>query len=407
MKGKREMKLKKLLSIILSALCLAGCSGNESGSETADEPANFFHTVMETENGYYYYDNYPMALKFYDKATQTEVYLCNKPECLHDGNSFCAATANNLSIADSVLYNNAIYLLAFEGETENAAVCVYKAELDGSSLTRLYEIADLKKSAEQYYQLSDGNMIIHNGKLYLTYKLSTDTGSFGFGKAQFCEVDLKNGKIKVLHEVSDNFSPLPGYFCGIGDSIYYSIYADKKSVNYRYDQKTGKTSAMDTDFSNLRSDGESLYGFKRIDEVNTFCRYDLETKEITHLLSGMNSFYNEVVMISDDLMFIYERGEEYDVVLGVYDMSGNKLTTVYPSDVDEYTMYFSMTSSDGWLYLNTFVTHSFESSSFVEFSYDAVYKCSIEDLKNGKKNFVLAYKTNEYYYDEQAGDENA
>ena len=69
---------------------------------------------MLSEKGYYYYSYTDRGLRYYDFSTQKDIFLCNKPECLHDGNAFCVATNRKYGKIDYVLYGDRIYMSAFE-----------------------------------------------------------------------------------------------------------------------------------------------------------------------------------------------------------------------------------------------------------------------------------------------------
>ena len=64
--------------------------------------------MMKTEKGYYYYSEFYKGFRYYDVATDKEMYLCNKPECRHDGNQFCVATNEKYRVLDYCLYGENI-----------------------------------------------------------------------------------------------------------------------------------------------------------------------------------------------------------------------------------------------------------------------------------------------------------
>lgn len=403
-----NMKMKRLFCIISAALFLAGCSsGGKNSDAPSDIPSNFYSTLMETENGYYYNDGgdeRSFSLRFYDKATNSEVYLCNKPECMHNGNSFCAATSNDLKVSDWVLYDNAIYLLCQQSSSVNETVSVYKAALDGSSLTMLYDVAQIKKSSGQEYQMTAGDMIIHKNRIYLTYKLVPAGEGLGFGEAEFCEINMKNGEIKVLLEANMPTGTLPSCFYGIGDKVYYALYGYTSGI-YEYDQNSGETTELGMLFSIMKSDGESLYGIKYYEDVgDTICRYDLNTKEMSSIVHITPPGLNEIFTVCDGLIFIYEQQENFEYVVSVYDMSGNRVCIIDPKDMEEYAASQILCRAyDGNVYMDMYVEKT-EGEGFTNlkrvFSYDAMYKCSIEDIRNGNADFMLVYKRNEFYGEE-------
>ena len=100
-------------------ISLAGCGEEKIISEDYNEGncGNLFmNPIMKTESGFYYsqsiYNN--LSLHYYDSAHGNNMYLCNKPECRHDGNEFCAATSDKFNVMETVLYGGSLYINVFE-----------------------------------------------------------------------------------------------------------------------------------------------------------------------------------------------------------------------------------------------------------------------------------------------------
>ena len=125
--------------------------------------------VMAAENGYYFYDGINWSdqsgggFYYVDKATGNKIYLCNKPECRHDGNQFCIATNEKYRIGQTVLYGtDRIYATAIE-ETETQylykLLCV---ELDGSEMNEVVTFMTMEKTAQGCYAYCNGLLIHQN-----------------------------------------------------------------------------------------------------------------------------------------------------------------------------------------------------------------------------------------------------
>ena len=53
------------------------------------------------------------ALRYYDEASGETVYVCAKPNCLHDGNEFCTATTRTYTLlSDPVYLDGYVYAIA-------------------------------------------------------------------------------------------------------------------------------------------------------------------------------------------------------------------------------------------------------------------------------------------------------
>ena len=115
---------KKKISAFLSAVLLwtSGCSGTDGSEDGLPEDTPYNHqgslSIMETEQGFYTnvpeFLNYGINIKFTEKITHKQVYLCAKPECMHDGGEMCTATYKNLYSINSVLYDGAVYTLVID-----------------------------------------------------------------------------------------------------------------------------------------------------------------------------------------------------------------------------------------------------------------------------------------------------
>ena len=96
-------------------IMLGGCDGKEMKDDVSKMPEDkpYNRVVMETENGYYYnVCDMNLSLRYTEKTTGKDIFLCARPECMHDGNEKCTATYNFLEISNSILYDNSIYFVA-------------------------------------------------------------------------------------------------------------------------------------------------------------------------------------------------------------------------------------------------------------------------------------------------------
>ena len=110
--------MRKAILLGLTVLCLAtlvGCGKDKQGKqpeettngatsgkteyqfvsenfEQGNRPGATGNAMMRTEKGFYHYNDSLGGFRYYDAATGKEMFLCNKPECRHDGNEVCIAT---------------------------------------------------------------------------------------------------------------------------------------------------------------------------------------------------------------------------------------------------------------------------------------------------------------------------
>ena len=117
------------------------------------------------------YDQAPRGLRYYDAESGETVFVCAKPNCLHDGSEFCTATTQNyFALSYPVVLDDAVYLVALDYREylQNRDNCTkYPTVLlryapDG---TEVSEIARLYLSETPYHCYAD--LIAHRGQLWI------------------------------------------------------------------------------------------------------------------------------------------------------------------------------------------------------------------------------------------------
>ncbi len=109
----------------------------------------FWTQMMKTETGYYYYDWIEQAMRYHDNATGKTTYLCNKPECRHDGNQFCVATNNAYEPVGHYLQDGKIYVAAWENTETQCQLKLLTMALDGSELNEVITVYTQEQSGAQ------------------------------------------------------------------------------------------------------------------------------------------------------------------------------------------------------------------------------------------------------------------
>lgn len=265
-KGRKKWLVLGLL--LLSVIALAGCAKEKAGEEgTREEDAELHRElasidynrgyasdaagqiVMATENGYYYYNtrefsgsNELMGLRYANGETGTDIFLCNKPECRHDGNQFCSATNKNYEITATFLYGDRIYAVATEETDTQYLIKLLSVALDGSALNEELTIYTLEKTGGKWF----GNcfsFLIHRNTAIIGF-------SFGAaGEVSKCGTAIANlntSDVVYLDEV-----PLSEENIGVtnlnayGNTIYYCKREGKKNVLYRYRITDGTVDACE------------------------------------------------------------------------------------------------------------------------------------------------------------------
>ena len=179
--------------LVLSVIALVGCSKEKEGREDEKKKEDVRHElepldynrgyaseadsqmVMVTEKGYYYYNtrefsgsNETMGLRYVDAETGTDIFLCNKPECRHDGDQFCSATNKKYEISATFLYGDRIYAVATEETDTQYLQKLLSVTLDGSELNEELTVYALEKTGGKWF----GNcfsFLIHRNKAIIGF----------------------------------------------------------------------------------------------------------------------------------------------------------------------------------------------------------------------------------------------
>lgn len=209
------------IAAILSALLLCSCAkGTEELPE--DNPANHWESpIMETDKGYFSNGHY-MYLRYYEKNSDNELFLCARPECMHVGGDGCTATYKGLRVVNTIMYDGSIYIYTVGEEDGTISFSLYRAAADGSSITKVGDAFTSENlSGEEYDYYSNDYFIIHKGKAYIPYHLKLGGSVYGFVGSGLVEMDIFTGKTKLISSGESYFSPYPRELLGSGDYIYF------------------------------------------------------------------------------------------------------------------------------------------------------------------------------------------
>ncbi|MCQ2408667.1 MAG: hypothetical protein MJ065_09125, partial [Oscillospiraceae bacterium] len=158
-------------------------------TDQADKP--YADSIAQNDSGYYYLTGFDWttqeemedlrinqftyyterALKYYDANSGHSIYVCAKPNCLHDRNEFCTATTKNYSIiSEPVWLDGYVWAIALsniellknpEGCTSFPTVLLRYAP-DGTEVT---EAAQIYFADTQY--LLNAELTAHRGQLWI------------------------------------------------------------------------------------------------------------------------------------------------------------------------------------------------------------------------------------------------
>ena len=486
------MKMKKVSSIILTAAIIltTACSenntssvnsqnstvGNSSGGVTdnttsstvventpnkvddtlpqcapANLPSSVYdaRNVMKGKDGYYYTsmlisgDKISNALHYYDLATGKSIPLCSKPQCIHDGNDFCAATGGFLYIngngSADVLYNGYIYRLGDTAEeVDKYDLALFKVDLQGNELSKVSDILSVS--------LGDGvaepaicSKVFHYGKMIIAAQFYDNV--IGWSN-QFYIVDISTGEKKEINIPEHKKGTRVEYETGISlvcddDWLYYTaryvaykgqVHTETnmtydRTVMYRYNLKTGETeeiSEMPDIYSSFTVNNNIIYYTVADRKDNTFSLYSLDTitRKIITLADKIQQNYvdgkyishsNKVTVVTDrKYLYICTRGLtgyyrkdatnneiQDDIDFYIYSLDGKELVhglTGMEALLDmEKEWRYTFSAINGEIYFN-YQDRAFDDSDSPEDTKSGMYTIKTEDLINGKTNWTKLYK---------------
>ena len=302
--------MKKVLFIILMIMCpvaFAGCSKEEQGEHiskttpTTDaspmwedyrqgnasaERDGYF---MQTEQGYYYYSKSRKGFRYYDITTGTDMFLCNKPECKHDGNAFCVATNADYVVLNACLYNKQMYVYVMDETDTQYCLKVLSLALDGSGMNEVATVLELEKTGQEL-EFKGEEFCIHRNKIMIALNISGKDGVKGneFYGTLLLDLDTKNLTYMDETPVSKENLEVKEIHA-YGDYFYYCKKVNKRKELHRYNIMTGidETHNLATGFRERYAIlGDNTIAYLRGDnKAICFYRYDTgETIECTDFI---------------------------------------------------------------------------------------------------------------------------
>lgn len=324
---KKSLSLLTAISLMLS---LCSCENNipKEPSLATNTGTSMFNQIMETEDGYYYNEAMAfneLSLRFYDKATGKDLFLCAKPECTHDGNSFCAATAGKLKTCYTAMYGDGIYITVLDRKEERTEYKLLKASLDGTELTEICTFLNVNNAEENpvIMMSTSNNMVIHRGYAFVPYFISTSESGM-MGKTGAAVIDIQSGKYELISELDMSETLGIENITADGDCFYYTAY-----------------------FSNTRENRFYSYNFKtkeekEIPEISKISNYEIDSYTPVDgklwFVANTDGMMTNDVYIYDSKTNTTEKSEVFTQKLGelteIYDTEGNLQTVNF----DIYTL---------------------------------------------------------------------
>lgn len=419
-------KTKRLFTLaVAAAMMLSGCSLKKETQKPSDMPSDNFNgrIIMETDNGYYYNTMYgTLSLRYTEKSTGTDIFLCAKPECKHDGSLTCTATYDYSPISNTILYDNYIYFVVDERTKDNVGYALYKAALDGSSLDKVSDVAKIMTPNNDYNSTAHSfpEFVIHKGYAYIPYTF----GQLIYGEfieGGFVKMNIQTGETETIFSCSDYDDGKEAMVIGgAGDYLYYRINSPKPkySGTFRRNVVTGEEEKL---IGSIKDDNVfGLEGWISITSITdstiyvmisteesykvTFAAIDSSTLKPTgvEILPDERNFETKIIPYEDkiyvlgetELKVFSDKGEFIKAVPcanSEIDIPDNGIANMHAYD----TRLFAI--NNGKIYIGV-------PKGFIIYDREGITMtyCSVEDVLSGNVKWEKAYEINSFdnYFNE-------
>lgn len=405
------MKTKKLFLSFAMLIMLGGCDGKEMKDDVSKMPEDkpYNRVVMETENGYYYnVCDMNLSLRYTEKTTGKDIFLCARPECMHDGNEKCTATYNFLEISNSILYDNSIYFVANIRDDETMGYALFKASTDGASLDKVGDVITIRKpqSSDDGINFSSAidNFIIHKGYAYIPYRLGQHSYS-GFLGAGMVRMNIRTGETESIYDYNDDYfsSQFVSVMSACGEYVYYRLWGNSSIGGvHRYNVNNHEIEFVEAEVD------KSSYALDLISEDTLYYTYINEEDKVCISGRDSKSFESNGIEINtgesiisgmclyEDIIFVCGMKE-----ILAFDKNGEKIGSVdtvdakeinVPSGTHYYDYGATFDISDGKLYV----------SKHDRTDTQEIYCCKVEDILKSESVWEKVYTIEswENYWDE-------
>lgn len=379
-KSKTGNRAKAILLVI--CLFLTGCGKQDAKDAAAQgETTDIFSSYTISPSGVLR-NNGRNYLLFYDKKSDSSVYLCNRAGCRHIDNR-CGAYYDNLY--EAFFYNDQLYIITLN-PTGNSQI--FRANRYGEDRELLAEtslpVLQQKIVGNEYYFFGP---VMEEG----------DNGSSHSVGQLLCRLNLDTGDYKEFPAIDTGYpNASPGHFAATEDAIYLNYTASSVDVNDFFDFETGELKDITWD-EIVQTD--LLYRMDRnTGETKLLC-----TRETTGDLFGIS-----VLEEREDALILYspDRIWEYDPQTGaetiLYAPAGGNAQITQISRLGEYYLVCDYANRrfvllKDWQEAGSFSGSDQEIDTYFGISGDTVYfgrngaLCMIQydDFVNGAYDFMV------------------
>lgn len=349
--------MKKIL-LVLCCVFLCACSNqdeNQKGKDSKkkkEDISNEQLTMKEwrylfwrgdgNEDGYYRIkeqelDNgkTTMNLRYFDYQTKQEIFLCDKPECLHDDETCTSYLPSSAIGAMLFVYQDHLYLSASGGASSDSlgqltskGAILYQMDLDGKNKKEIWQL-------DESEEFDNETIVVGNNSIYIPIvknEIVTTGGNSSMNvtrEKKLMALDLKTEKTKEILDLKDkavigvynqdlvirqaHYSDDPNKYLENKDySGYDNVIINAKMGYFKYNLDTKKQSAEVLPDDSNKEFGD--YYQNKIYSINQGKVYELDLdsgiqNEILAL--DNNSSYSLINFVDNHLIIDVWRKDEY------------------------------------------------------------------------------------------------
>lgn len=231
------------VAAVLLLFAAAGCAKEEKISKLAnavvsEEYQQGNSSILKAEKGYYYFDKDTLTFRYYDIVTGKNIVCCNKPECHHDGNAFCAASIakrENYAIGRYWLYSGRIFVQVVETTDTQYLFKLLEIALDGSEMNELVTYMTMEKTDQVIPSTHAVKLCIHRNWVVLPMMANGKDGAEDVWYYGTAILNLDTKEISYLNEEPlSKENPEAQGFVGYENYIYYYQKEGRKNILHRY-----------------------------------------------------------------------------------------------------------------------------------------------------------------------------
>ena len=331
------MRKQVLAFIMLLSIAAAGCAGNPAADSSSQASPVQERPVAASDDivflgqgaplgdgnadGYYYLKQRGDAsfnIKYVDYASASEVYLCSRPECTHDGEGCQSWRPYGGSMGSAIPIGNDLYTIFYGASNrldaarygELASFRIERSSLDGSGTKTIASL--------QANESLSGGLATDGAHLYLVADTVEKSGEEADFFSRVYSIDLSDGSIRTSEELRQAGIQIVG---AARRKLILQSYdeaetlSESKMAYCLYDVDTGEIRLLGLHVpvsTNAKCCGEFLCWIDR--EKNALCKWNILTDEaelipIQANLSGYEDVRVSYILPHYLCILLYEKNQ--------------------------------------------------------------------------------------------------